>query len=76
MLTIVQAHSQSYRALVTQLFREYERSIPVDLCFQNFDREVTELPGRYAPPDGRLLVTLVVACAWLCHFVPLAADYL
>jgi epoxyqueuosine reductase QueG/predicted GNAT family acetyltransferase len=41
---------------VQDLFREYEAFLPFDLSFQHFAREADNLPGRYAPPTGRLLI--------------------
>jgi GNAT superfamily N-acetyltransferase len=44
---------------VRALLREYAEGVGVPLDFQDFDREVAELPGAYAPPRGALLVARV-----------------
>ena len=59
------------------LFVEYAGTLNVDLCFQNFDAELANLPGEYAGPRGALLVATVDGeVAGCCAMRPLdAVDY-
>jgi hypothetical protein len=54
--SVVQAKSQPQITQARELFLEYAKSLGFSLCFQNFDKELSGLPGDYAPADGRLLL--------------------
>jgi ribosomal protein S18 acetylase RimI-like enzyme len=55
-LSFAQAQSEPQVAQARELFIEYAKSLGFSLCFQNFDKELANLPGDYSPPDGRLLL--------------------
>jgi putative acetyltransferase len=55
-VVFVHAESAPQIAQARELFLEYAQSLGFSLCFQSFDQELAELPGNYAPPDGRLLL--------------------
>ena len=56
MIQIVQACSEPEITQVRELFIEYAASLETDLCFQSFEQELAGLPGKYAPPEGSLLI--------------------
>ena len=68
-LGIVEAASPHDLAACRELFREYHRSLGVDLAYQDFERELETLPGKYASPRGRLLLArrggVLLGCAAL-----------
>jgi len=58
MLKLVQVQSQQDIDTTRTLFREYEAWLGISLCFQNFEKELANLPGEYVPPDGGLLLAI------------------
>jgi ribosomal protein S18 acetylase RimI-like enzyme len=55
-VTILHAGSPALVDEARRLFEEYAADIRVDLCFQNFTEELASLPGKYASPEGALLL--------------------
>jgi len=55
-IELIEAASEPEIEEVRALFSEYAASLHFDLCFQNFDKELRELPGIYAPPRGCLIL--------------------
>jgi putative acetyltransferase len=58
MLSILQVENPEHLAIARQLIEEYAAWLEFKLCFQGFEDEMRSLPGKYAPPAGRLLLAL------------------
>lgn len=54
--TISIAETRADIAAIRALFMEYQHVLEIDLDFQDFGAELADLPGKYAPPKGRLLL--------------------
>ena len=55
-MELIQAQSPEDIRRARELFEEYAATLGISLCFQNFDKELADLPGEYYPPSGRLLL--------------------
>ena len=58
MARLLQADFEKHVALIREIFEEYAHSLGFDLHFQEFQKEVAELPGDYGPPEGRLILAM------------------
>jgi len=55
-MQILPAHDAKLVPQMRTLFQEYAAATGLDLCFQGFSEELAGLPGKYAPPEGRLFL--------------------
>jgi carbonic anhydrase len=57
-MKLIQVQSAAEVSRARELFEEYAAWLGLNLCFQNFDKELAELPGAYVPPSGRLFLAI------------------
>lgn len=76
-LRFITPNSPEEFTTLRHLFREYAEALQVDLCFQDFEAELAQLPGKYAKPGGALLLAMVGEVpAGCCALRPLdVADH-
>lgn len=57
-MQIISATTAAHISEIRTLFREYAAHLSIDLDFQGFETELTDLPGYYGPPTGVLLLAM------------------
>jgi putative acetyltransferase len=78
-MKIIKVNSLEEINEVKRLFREYEAflrvELNIDISFQQFEAELDQLPGKYAPPSGTLLLAKkgqkALACGALRRLGPI-----
>ncbi|KAK2864978.1 hypothetical protein FQN49_004028 [Arthroderma sp. PD_2] len=56
--TIRPARSEQDMQTTAALIKAYTASLGIDLTFQNFSTEMASFPGKYAPPEGEILLAI------------------
>jgi len=56
MIDILRVELEDDVEIIRELFIEYFEWLDDETCFPDFDDELTELPGEYAPPKGQILL--------------------
>lgn len=63
---------------IRTLFEVYQRFLGIDLTFQGFPEEMAKLPGKYAPPRGRLYLARcdgeIAGCAAFYPLTPTITE--
>lgn len=54
--TVSKVASEQDLADAIKLFEAYSISLGIDLTFQDFATEMAQMPGKYSPPTGTLLI--------------------
>ena len=78
MARLVEVTDPADVGVVRELFAEYARGVGEPCCFPGFERELAELPGEYAPPQGRLFLVregaVPAGCVGLRRLDPATAE--
>jgi putative acetyltransferase len=56
MTLVVTSAGPEHLADIREMLQEYAAWLVIDLSFQDFTRELRDLPGDYAPPGGDLYI--------------------
>lgn len=56
MINYITSKTEQCFAEAKELFLEYKDSLNLDLCFQNFNEEISDLPAQYSEPNGCIIL--------------------